>query len=99
MIFLLSSWSLSLILEQRSRRIWLIDRQTGAIAEEVRLDLGGWLSRQLLSNIPAHRKACEEQVVACGLDPEELRREWTQQLTQQKAVGTCMIPIPSHNCC
>jgi hypothetical protein len=74
---------------QRSRRLWLIDRQSGAIADEVCFELGAWLSRQLLSNIPAHRKACEEQLIECGVSPDELRQEWVQQLKQQKSVSSC----------
>jgi hypothetical protein len=62
--------------EQHSRRLWLIDRQSGAIADEVCFELGGWLSRQLLSNIPAHRKVCEEQLTECSVSTDELQQEW-----------------------
>jgi hypothetical protein len=69
--------------------MWLIDRQTGAIAEEARLELGSWLSRQLLSNIPAHRTTCEEALRACPVTREELHKEWAQQLKQQQSVSSC----------
>jgi hypothetical protein len=71
--------------------MWLIDRQTGAIAEEIRQDLGGWLSRQLLSNIPAHRKLCENQLQSAGLDPDILRVEWARHLEQQRATRICKL--------
>ena len=74
---------------QRSRRLWLLDRQTGAIAEDVRLDLGVWLSRQLLNNIPAHRQSAEERLQSAGVNTDALWIEWLKHLEQTRSTRAC----------
>jgi hypothetical protein len=74
---------------QRTRRLWLLDRQTGAIAEDGRLDLGVWISRQLLNNIPAHRKAAEERLQGAGVTTDALWIEWFKHLAQTRSTRSC----------
>jgi hypothetical protein len=74
---------------QRTRRKWIIDRQTGFVADELREDLGDWVRRQLESNIPRHEDDAHTVITDCDLTIPDLRREWESQYAMQTSVRQC----------
>jgi hypothetical protein len=81
---------LLICLLQRTRRRWIIDRQTGFIAEELKEDLGDWIVRQLGRNIPRHEEESQALIDECDLNIPELRLEWQTQHRMQTSVRQCM---------
>ena len=79
---------------QRTRRKWIIDRQTGYIAEELKEDLGDWIVRQLARNIPWHEKEAQALIDECDLTVPQLRVEWQTQHKMQTSVHQCMYGHP-----
>jgi hypothetical protein len=78
-----------LVTFQRTRRKWIIDRQTGFVAEELKEDLGDWVRRQLESNIPRHEDESHTLIADCDLTIAELRHEWETQYAMQTSVRQC----------
>src|ERR1700690_4018569 len=56
---------------QRSRRIWLIDRQAAAIAQRLRDDLGDWIQRRLKRGVEDQGNKAQDILDECGVPLEE----------------------------
>ena len=78
---------------QRTRRRWILDRQMGYVAEELKEDLGDWVVRQLDRNIPRHEEEAQALVDGCNLSVLELRAEWKTQRSMQTSVRQCTYQI------
>jgi hypothetical protein len=68
---------------QRSRRIWLIDRQAAFIGAELRDDLGNWIRRRLTKGVNAQSDKARETIRDCGVPISELREQWDLQRDSQ----------------
>ncbi|KAJ7583725.1 hypothetical protein C8J56DRAFT_1094564 [Mycena floridula] len=67
----------------RSRRIWLIDRQSDAIGRDLREGLGDWIVNRLTKGVDFQSKKACRQVKGCGVSMSVLRREWEDQKATQ----------------
>ncbi|KAF6747718.1 hypothetical protein DFP72DRAFT_821404 [Ephemerocybe angulata] len=65
------------------RRIWLIDRQVGAIAQERRGELGVWLRRKLTKGVADQRAEALAALKDCGVDEAVLREQWALQKKEE----------------
>jgi hypothetical protein len=72
--------------EQRSRRLWLIDRQAIAIGRELRDDLGHWIQRRLHLGVEGQGVKAKEALNKCGVPIEELCHQWDLQRQSQLSV-------------
>ena len=77
------------LLEQRQRRIWLIDRQAVAIGTEMRTDLGDWIKRRLRRGVQEQGKLAQDQIEECGIEVKELERQWVSQKESQLSIRSC----------
>ena len=71
---------------QRSRRIWLLDRQAYALNLEMRDGLGAWIQRRLRKGISKQGEIAAAELVACRVPVAELRRQWELQQEAQLSV-------------
>ncbi|KAJ7575862.1 hypothetical protein C8J56DRAFT_800901 [Mycena floridula] len=67
----------------RSRRIWLLDRQSDAIGRDLREGLGDWIVNRLTKGVDFQSKKARRQVQGCGVSMSVLRREWKDQKATQ----------------
>jgi hypothetical protein len=67
---------------QRSRRIWLVDRQAHAIGQELRDDLGDW-RRCLSVGVKSQGDKAQEILKTCVANLKELREQWDLQRESQ----------------
>lgn len=83
---------------QRSRRIWLIDRQAKVISLDLRDDLGHWIAQRLRHGVESREASSLEELARVGIPKEELRDEWKQQCVAQTSIrarkASAMIMIP-----
>ncbi|KAG1779269.1 hypothetical protein EV702DRAFT_1195245 [Suillus placidus] len=85
-------WSrfIKLIGIQRSsscqRRLWLIDRQAGAIGLEMRVDLGDWIKQQLKRGVNGQGAAAQEVLNNCGIEAQDLQEQWADQKKSQLSI-------------
>ncbi|TFK54454.1 hypothetical protein OE88DRAFT_1624486 [Heliocybe sulcata] len=70
----------------RSRRIWLLDRQAGAIGDELRDDLGDFLKRRLSRGVQRQGEEAKRTLEECGIPLPELRRQWEMQRAAQLSI-------------
>ncbi|TFK57837.1 hypothetical protein BDN72DRAFT_782814, partial [Pluteus cervinus] len=70
----------------RSRRLWLLDRQTTFIAEDLREDLGSWLVRRLRKGVQDQGNHAQAQLWTCGVSVEKLRLQWKDQVRAQTSL-------------
>lgn len=70
---------------QRSRRIWILDRQLSSIGSSHRDDLGDWLTRR---HAFARRESLNNRAILkkIGFTDTELRDEWNLQRRAQLSV-------------
>ncbi|KAG1888274.1 hypothetical protein F4604DRAFT_1877402 [Suillus subluteus] len=68
--------SSSVIHGQRQRRLWLIDRQAGAIGLEMRADLGNWIKRWLKRGVNGQGAAAQEVLSNCGIEAQDLQEHF-----------------------
>ncbi|KIM66433.1 hypothetical protein SCLCIDRAFT_110370, partial [Scleroderma citrinum Foug A] len=62
------------------RCIWLIDRQAVVISAEMHMDLGDWIKQRLHHGVQEQGKLAQDQMEECGIEVEELERQWTARL-------------------
>ncbi|KAJ7587929.1 hypothetical protein C8J56DRAFT_1049993 [Mycena floridula] len=67
----------------RKRRIWLIDRQSDAIANDLRDGLGDWINHRSKKLIPAQAKKAQAILDKCRVEIDVLRTEWAAQTKAQ----------------
>jgi len=82
---------LSMILElntkqQRSRRLWLLDRQAACIGNELRDELGHWIQRRLRRGVEGQGNKAQETLADCGIPVQELRHQWVLQRGSQLSI-------------
>ncbi|OCH83804.1 hypothetical protein OBBRIDRAFT_742683 [Obba rivulosa] len=70
----------------RSRRIWLLDRQLSAIADEMRDNLGAWITRKLKNGVWDQYTAAKAIVIEVKINVIELRRQWAMQQEAQLSI-------------
>ncbi|KII83206.1 hypothetical protein PLICRDRAFT_58527 [Plicaturopsis crispa FD-325 SS-3] len=63
----------------RSRRLWLLDRQVHVIGEDLRDDLGDFISRRLRRGVTAQGDQAQEDLEECGVPVLELQKQWELQ--------------------
>jgi hypothetical protein len=68
---------------QRSRRIWLVDRQAHAIGQDLRDDLGDWIWCCLSVGVKSQGDKAQEVLKTCGVNLQELREQWDLQRESQ----------------
>lgn len=73
-------------MSQRSKRIWLIDRQASSINSELRDDLGHWIRRRLKKGVNGQGKEAEKVLNECGVSLPELKHQWELQKVAQLSV-------------
>ncbi|KAF6744700.1 hypothetical protein DFP72DRAFT_1018573 [Ephemerocybe angulata] len=66
-----------------NRRIWLIDRQVGSVAQERRGELGVWLRRKLTKGVADHRAEALASLKKCGVSEAFLREQWVLQKEEE----------------
>lgn len=78
----IDTYGLTLWLAQRSRRIWLVDRQLHSIGSSHREDLGDWLTRRYAF---AQKESVANKTVIrnTGFSTEDLSHEWGLQRKAQ----------------
>ncbi|KAL0062018.1 hypothetical protein AAF712_011096 [Marasmius tenuissimus] len=69
----------------RERRIWLLDRQCDAIAEDHRRALGTTIQRKLIKFVQKKEAEAVRQLRSSGLPAEELRELWAEQKIVQSS--------------
>ena|SRR5438477_609178 len=74
---------------QRSRRIWLIDRQSFAIGMELRANVGDWIRHRLFHGVEAQSDHAQTILNECSVDLDELRRQWELQRESQLGPQAC----------
>ncbi|KAG1842228.1 hypothetical protein F4604DRAFT_1884792 [Suillus subluteus] len=85
-------WSrfIKLIGIQRSsshqRRLWLIDRQAGAIGLEMRADLGDWIKQRLKCGVNGQGAVAQEVLSNCGIEAQDLQEQWADQKKSQLSI-------------
>ena len=84
--------SVSLMLEQRARRLWLLDRHGQAIVLELRDDLGDWLRRRIKHCLTTLEKV-ELILRECRVPEAVLRQEWELQQQSQLSLRARKTPI------
>ncbi|TFK16625.1 hypothetical protein FA15DRAFT_662016 [Coprinopsis marcescibilis] len=67
----------------RGKRIWLIDRQASAIAEELKIDLGAWIRWWLGTKLEEHLQEARKGLEKCELKICDLREQWRLQREAQ----------------
>ena len=67
---------------QRSRRIWMIDRQTISIGAEMRDDLGNWIVKRR-RHIDKQEQQARKILEDCGIPESELGALWKEQKAAQ----------------
>ncbi|KAJ8094200.1 hypothetical protein PM082_023409 [Marasmius tenuissimus] len=67
----------------RARRIWLLDRQCDAIAQDHRRALGATIQRKLIKYVQKKEADAVRQLRGFGIHMEELRLLWSQQCGAQ----------------
>ncbi|KIM67523.1 hypothetical protein SCLCIDRAFT_21054 [Scleroderma citrinum Foug A] len=67
-------------------RIWLIDRQAAAIGAEMCTDLGDWIKQRLRRGVQEQGKLAQDQMEECGIEVEELERQWASQKESQLSI-------------
>ncbi|KAG1878248.1 hypothetical protein F4604DRAFT_1880298 [Suillus subluteus] len=60
----------------RQRRLWLIDRQAGAIGLEMRADLGDWIKRRLKRGVNSQGAAVQEVLSNCSIEAQDLQEHF-----------------------
>ncbi|OCH92954.1 hypothetical protein OBBRIDRAFT_824361 [Obba rivulosa] len=70
----------------RSRRIWLLDRQLCAIGDEMRDNLGAWITRRLKNGVWDQYTAARAIVLEVNVSVVELRRQWAMQQEAQLSI-------------
>ncbi|OCH93070.1 hypothetical protein OBBRIDRAFT_863019 [Obba rivulosa] len=70
----------------RSRRIWLLDRQLCAITDEMRDNLGVWITRKLRHGVWDQYTAAKAIVLDVNVSVVELRRQWAMQQEAQLSI-------------
>ncbi|KAG1882368.1 hypothetical protein F4604DRAFT_1990635 [Suillus subluteus] len=70
----------------RQRRLWLIDRQAGAIGLEMRTDLGEWIKRRLKRGVNAQGAAAKDVLNKCDIEIEDLEDQWADQKKSQLSI-------------
>ncbi|KIK01824.1 hypothetical protein K443DRAFT_122207 [Laccaria amethystina LaAM-08-1] len=68
--------------KERSRRIWMLDRQLISIGAEMRDDLGNWLTKRR-RNIDKQEHQAQKILHDCGIPEVELRKQWKDQRAAQ----------------
>lgn len=71
---------------QRSRRLWLIDRQAAAIATDIRDDLGAWLTRKFQYGVTRQNKKAVKVLKRSGHSVPFLARQWKLQRKAQLSI-------------
>ncbi|KAK1226972.1 hypothetical protein PQX77_010040 [Marasmius sp. AFHP31] len=69
----------------RARRIWLLDRQCDAIAQQHREDLGAFINRKLVSHVQKKEADAIKALRSYGIAHEELRTMWKDQCEAQSS--------------
>lgn len=69
--------------QQRSQRIWLIDRQAEAIGADLRDDLGQWIKRRLTKSVTVKAQEATTALHNCGVPIPELAQLWKEQQEAQ----------------
>ena len=80
------SASLSYLLRQRSRRIWLLDRHADVVNAATRDNLGGWIRGRLKNGVEARTCAADKELAEINIPTSELREQWEQQRAAQLSV-------------
>lgn len=77
-----------LIIIQRRRRLWIIDRFLASIAQDHREELGQWIRRKLngAKGIVQETKRVQKIITACAVDEDVLRDEWENQVEVQTSI-------------
>ncbi|KAG1879878.1 hypothetical protein F4604DRAFT_1923085 [Suillus subluteus] len=70
----------------RQRRLWLIDRQAGAIGLEMRTDLGEWIKQRLKRGVNAQGAAAKDVLNKCDIEIEDLEDQWADQKKSQLSI-------------
>jgi hypothetical protein len=71
---------------QRSRRIWILDRQAAAIGQDMRDDLGNWLRRRLDKGVVGQGQRARAILEDCGVSVGTLRKQWELQRAAQLSI-------------
>ncbi|KAG6805157.1 hypothetical protein H0H92_000503, partial [Tricholoma furcatifolium] len=67
----------------RSRRLWILDRQTRYIGEEHKNDLGTWIQCRLTKGVEEQGQAARLALEECGVPVDTLRDQWEMQRSAQ----------------
>ncbi|GLB38031.1 hypothetical protein LshimejAT787_0410820 [Lyophyllum shimeji] len=69
----------------RQKRLWMLDRQAGAIGQDLQENLGDWIRCRLKA--VGHRDSEAQTVLAkCSLSLDELREQWRLQREAQLSI-------------
>jgi hypothetical protein len=71
---------------QRSRRIWILDRQAAAIGQDMRDDLGNWLCQCLDKGVVGQGQRARAILEDCGVSVGTLRKQWELQRAAQLSI-------------
>lgn len=71
---------------QRSRRIWLLDRQCRIVHLETREHLGRWVNNRLRKGVQGQGDTARKELFTIGIPEEELRAQWESQKAAQLSV-------------
>ncbi|KAG1836304.1 hypothetical protein F4604DRAFT_1886125 [Suillus subluteus] len=70
----------------RQRRLWLIDRQAGAIGLEMRADLGDWIKRRFKRGVNGQGAVAQEVLSNCSIEAQDLQEQWADQKKSQLSI-------------
>jgi hypothetical protein len=68
---------------QRTRRIWLLDRQASFIGHDLRDSLGEWIRHRLIRGVQAKSDEARDILGHCGIPLADLRAQWELQKASQ----------------
>ena len=75
-----------IIIIQRARRRWIIDRRFRYLNERHRLDLGDWIERRKTKGVIKQADDARVLVKESGMSEVELLKEWDLQKSAQLSV-------------
>lgn len=78
---------------QRSRRIWILDRQAAAIGQDMRDDLGNWIRRRLDKGVIGQGQRAHQVLADCEVPIQILREQWELQMTAQLSIRARELSI------
>ncbi|RXW17975.1 hypothetical protein EST38_g7890 [Candolleomyces aberdarensis] len=81
----------------KHRRVWLIDRKLRVIAQELKEEMGFWITRRLKKGVFSQKEEAQKTLDECKIEEAILEAQWVdQKVTQTSASSHAPLRLKAH---